>query len=159
MKKDVFKIKRRKGSKIQKTSTMKYISVPDTCILIHVNSENEVLMVRQYRNIFKDFLLEVPGGSKDRHETPEKSAKREFFEETGYTANNATFILSVVLSVGTSNERVHIFKSTNIEKNDVLTSEIGIELVWIDYQVALELIKSGKIIDAKTIIALQNFYN
>ena len=159
MQKDVFKVKRKKFSKTQKTSTMKYISVPDTCILIHVNNKNEVLMVRQYRNIFNDSFLEVPGGSKERHETPEKSAKREFLEETGYIANNITYILSAVLSVGTSNEKVHIFRSTNIEKDDVLTSEIGIELVWIDYQLALEFIKSGKIIDAKTIIALQNFYN
>ena len=58
--------------------------------------EDSFLMVRQFRHGSGSITLEFPAGLIDKGEEPEKAAKREFLEETGYSAEK--FIL-----IGTAN--------------------------------------------------------
>ena len=46
-----------------------------------------VLLERQYRHAANDYLWEVPAGRIDPGENALHAAKRELFEETGYTAS------------------------------------------------------------------------
>jgi ADP-ribose pyrophosphatase len=133
-----------------------FLSMPDTCICLFENSQNEVLLIKQYRPIFGDYFLELHGGSKESHESVEETALREFHEETGYTANNISIVLSVILSIGSSSEKVHIFKVDAIDGNLNDSPEKGIEPIWISSSEVREMIENGLIVDAKTIIALQN---
>jgi len=49
-------------------------------------SDNQVILVRQYRHITKDFSWEIPGGGILPDEPPEEAAQRELREEAGYRA-------------------------------------------------------------------------
>ncbi|MEW5910172.1 MAG: NUDIX hydrolase [Thermodesulfobacteriota bacterium] len=63
------------------------ILTPNWVMVLPLTSDNEVVMVRQYRHGIEDFCLELPGGLVDDDEaSPILSAQRELIEETGYDA-------------------------------------------------------------------------
>jgi ADP-ribose pyrophosphatase len=49
-------------------------------------SEEQVVLVRQYRHLTRDFSWEVPGGGVMDGESPDEAAQRELREEAGYRA-------------------------------------------------------------------------
>ena len=53
-------------------------------IFARIVPDDEVLLIRQYRPPCGKLVLEFPAGLIDPGETPEKTARRELFEETGY---------------------------------------------------------------------------
>lgn len=59
---------------------------PAVCILSLTDS-NKVLLVKQFRPGPEKILLEMPGGAVEKGETPEKAARRELLEETGYSGD------------------------------------------------------------------------
>lgn len=52
-----------------------------------LTSDNQVILVEEYRPGPKKILLELPGGVVDDQETPFEAIKREFLEESGYTGD------------------------------------------------------------------------
>lgn len=60
----------------------------DDEIMIFALTENqEVVLVKQYRHGVQKAILELPGGSIDKDESPLEAAKRELMEETGYAGD------------------------------------------------------------------------
>lgn len=53
-------------------------------IFARIVPDDEVLLIRQYRPPCGKLVLEFPAGLIDPGETPEKTAHRELYEETGY---------------------------------------------------------------------------
>jgi ADP-ribose pyrophosphatase len=135
--------------------TLSYFIVPDTSVCIYKNDKNEILLVKQYRPIFDDYFLEVPGGSKDCNETIKDAAIREFREETGYVVKELELKATVIASIGASTEKIHIFKVISIEDNEKFLSEDNIEVIWLDFYKALKIFSEASVVDAKTLIALQ----
>lgn len=69
------------------------IQFPDWVLTLAVTPQQEVVMVRQYRHGSEQVCLELPGGLVDPDDTsPERSAKRELLEETGYKASHIMLI-------------------------------------------------------------------
>jgi len=52
--------------------------------VVGLTSDNQVVLVEQYRPGPKAILQELPGGFVDPGEDPLQAARREFIEETGY---------------------------------------------------------------------------
>ena len=55
-------------------------------VIIPVDEEGNMLLVRQYRHATGQDLLELPAGTLDEDEDPEVCAAREIREETGMAA-------------------------------------------------------------------------
>ena len=68
------------------------IENPDWVNVIPVTLDGQVVLIEQYRHGIEQIALEIPGGMIDPEETPEKCARRELEEETGYVAGQLIFL-------------------------------------------------------------------
>lgn len=115
----------------------------------------QILLIRQYRYAADGFIYEIPAGKLDGGEDPIVCARRELKEETGCTAESIEPLCSFYTTPGFTDERIHAFMATGLTRGDMKheTDEIlTVETVTLSR--ALELIKSGELVDAKTALAI-----
>lgn len=115
-----------------------------------------VAMIRQYRWAIDRELWELPAGTLDvPGEAPAAAALRELEEETGYRAERIEPLCSFFSSPGIMTERIHAFVADGLTKTAQKlgpTERIRVEIVSTDE--AFEMVRDGRIDDAKTIVAL-----
>lgn len=114
----------------------------------------KVILVKQHR-FGHGYILEIPAGTLEKGERPERCAFREIQEETGHKANKLTRLITYYPSVGYNREAIHCFVAKNVQKvsGQALDADEIMSVVKIDFKKLLNLIKAGKIIDSKTICA------
>lgn len=127
---------------------------PGSAVMIPVDDKNRVLLVQQYRLPAEKKLWEIPAGRLDAGETPLKAAKRELEEETGIKAKNWVKLTSFYASPGYVAEKMNLFLALDLTQGkQSLMEDERIELGWFKKKRIRELIHSGEIQDAKTIVA------
>jgi len=123
-------------------------------IAIH---ESKIVLVKQFRYSINQYTIEIPAGKIEINEQPLLCASREIEEETGYRAKELTSILKIIPTPGYCDEEIHLFYTNDIIKvvnpRDADIDEF-IDVVEMDIDEAYQLVREGKIIDAKTIIAI-----
>lgn len=129
-----------------------YIVYPDTVVSIFRNDRGELLCVKQYRPVFKGYFVEFPGGSVEGNETVEECGAREFTEETGFEALEVKRVATVIPSIGLTTEKIHVLLVNSVKEFRVKKSEHEIALIWLPFETVVDMIASGDIVDAKTII-------
>lgn len=127
----------------------------DCVAIVALDSEDNVLMVRQFRKPVERMLLEIPAGGIEPGEEPKDSALRELEEETGYHAGKVERLGGFYSSPGYSTEFLHLFLATELQRGrrDAKEDET-IEVVPIPLEKIPSLISSGEICDAKSIAGL-----
>lgn len=78
--------------------------------VVPVTDEGNVVLVRQWRQPAGSFTLELPGGGLEGGEEPREAARRELLEETGYRAEDLSYLALVHTSPGRSTEVCHLFR-------------------------------------------------
>jgi 8-oxo-dGTP pyrophosphatase MutT (NUDIX family) len=123
-----------------------------------LGGSGEVVLVRQFRAAVDRVLLEIPAGKRDvAGEPPEETARRELIEEIGMRAGRLEPLAEFFNSPGFSDEHSFCFMALDLAP---APSDLqGIEEQYMTVErVALDdvggMIKSGAIVDAKTIIGL-----
>lgn len=148
-----------------RSATREYISHPGAIGVLPFVDENNIILVRQYRYPVGSILYEIPAGKieKSRRESLKKCVLRELMEETGFTTtyNNITLLFSFYPTPAFSTEKLYIFLAKNVRKGEkikhVKDEDEFIEPIIISLEKSLELVKEGKICDAKTVIALWGY--
>lgn len=86
----------------------------ETCCVVAITTENEVVLVGQFRPGPEKYLLELPGGNVEKNETPTEAITRELLEETGYQG----FVIKINRTYGSaySNRIRHNFLATDCIK-------------------------------------------
>lgn len=124
-----------------------------SAVMMPVDEKNRVLLVRQYRLPANAFLWELPAGKVDDGETVLQAAKRELVEETGYKAKKWKKLASFFPSPGYIEEKMTIFLATELTAGDAQPmDDERIETRWFAKKELMEMIRSNKIIDAKTMV-------
>ena len=117
--------------------------------------DETVALVRQYRHPPALYLLELPAGRIENGERPEACAARELEEELGVRARSLEFLSAFYTTPGFCAERLWIYLATDLhESAQNLEEDEIVEVVRLPLRRALELIATGEIEDAKTIIGL-----
>ena len=123
--------------------------------VLAVDEHGHVLLVRQYRAAVDAWLLELPAGIVDPGEEPVACARRELEEETGYTVERLEPLARFYPSPGFCTELLHVFLGLGLRVCTVAADEEeDLELVRLPLRKALELVRRGEIIDAKTVVGL-----
>lgn len=138
-----------------RTAKRELISHPGGAGIIAVDDERNVLMVRQYRIIAKEMMLEIPAGKLEYGEDPQECAEREITEETGYKANKIIPLGSYYATPGYCGEILSLYLGTELEWTGQHLDEdefLKVEKYKLDdlYQMVMD----NKITDAKTAIAI-----
>lgn len=135
-------------------------------LLYNINSKN-VILTRQFRlptyinGNPTGMLIEACAGLLD-NDNPEDCIKRETEEETGYKISKVEKIFEAYMSPGSVTEILYFFiaeYSDEMKINDgggVEEEGENIEVLEINIDKSLEMIDSGEIKDAKTIMLLQH---
>jgi 8-oxo-dGTP pyrophosphatase MutT (NUDIX family) len=116
------------------------------------------VLVRQYRAPLEQTILEIPAGIRDVDgEPPERTARRELAEEVGLRAGRIEKLCEFQNSPGFSDERVWVYLALDLEEcatsaQSVEEQHMTVERIALDN--VPEMIATGAIVDAKTIIGL-----
>lgn len=130
---------------------------PGAVAVIPVRDDGSILMVRQGRQAVGDRLLELPAGKLEPGEDPWECARRELLEETGHRCGHMELLCAYYSTPGFSDERIHVFLGSELEKiteAPELDGDEPISIEWMAEQEALEAVFDGRIVDAKTIIGI-----
>ena len=139
-----------------KESVREWIHHPGAAAVLPVLPNGNVILVRQFRYPIGKVTLEVPAGKLDMEgEDPLHCARRELSEETGYTAEQYEKLTTIATTVGFSNEYIHLYLAHGLSVGQQHTDEDEfVNVVQMPFAEALEMVKTGEIIDSKTIISL-----
>lgn len=114
-----------------------------------------VLLIRQYRQAVGETLLEIPAGTLEPGEPPERCAMRELQEETGYRAGSLRRLFSQYLAPGYSQEVLHVYLAEQLTPAPQQTEvDEMVQLVPTPLSQIVPMILKGEIKDAKTIAGL-----
>ena len=114
-----------------------------------------VVLIRQFRHAADGFIYEIPAGRLDAGELPEACAARELAEETGYRAARLHHLTTVYTTPGFTDERIHLFQATGLEAGThQREADEFLELHRFRWSEVLELVRTGKIVDGKTLTAI-----
>ena len=124
-----------------------------SAVMMAVDDDNRVMLVRQYRLPANQFLWELPAGKIDEGENVLQAAKRELIEETGLRAKKWKKLVSFFPSPGYVEEKMTIFLATELTHGESQPMEDErIETKWFSKKEIRKLLESNKILDAKTMI-------
>jgi 8-oxo-dGTP pyrophosphatase MutT (NUDIX family) len=115
-----------------------------------------VLLSSQYRFLIDSMSWELPGGKVDPGESPEHAAIRETLEETGIECSALTKLVEYYPGLDNFNNRTTLFVSRDTRaaaRFSPSASEV-IEIRWVPVAEALQMVKSGLILDALTVAGL-----
>jgi GDP-mannose pyrophosphatase NudK len=134
-------------------------------VLLYNNEQKKVILTKQFRlpsfitGNKTGMLIEACAG-KISNESPEESILREIEEETGYRVPVVKKIFEAFTSPGTITEIIHFFvaeydASMKVNEGGGLKEEHEeIEVMEITFEEAIQMMNTGEIKDAKTMILL-----
>jgi ADP-ribose pyrophosphatase len=129
--------------------------VPAVCIL--PMDETSVYLIKQYRAVIDQYILEVPAGGMDQAgEDPLDCAKRELAEEARFSANEYIPRGYVYSSPGFCTEKLWLFEARGLTPCEDFARDEDeiIEVVKIQKTDIWKMIHNGEIVDGKTLSIL-----
>jgi ADP-ribose pyrophosphatase len=126
---------------------------PGSAVMMPMDEKGRILLVKQFRLPAEQYLWELPAGRLDPGETPLEAAKRELREETGYSAKTWNELGSFWASPGYVAEKMTIYLATDLTAGQQEQMEDErIEIEWFAADKVGDMIRTGEVIDAKTMI-------
>ncbi len=120
-----------------------------------LDSEDNLLFVRQFRYPYSEVVLELPAGKLEKGSTPLENGKRELLEETGAVGFNYISLGQVYPSPGYTDEIIHLYACRVKEQSENRPDEgefLNVEKIPL--KKAAEMVLNNQVFDAKTQIAV-----
>jgi len=132
---------------------------PPAVVVIPIEDDGRVVLIRQFRAAVDRELWEVPAGGVDRGESADAAARRECEEEIGRVPQRVERIAALFPTPGYCDEEMIFFKATGLreppagsphkpdEDEDITARSVTVAE-------AREMVARGQIVDLKTAYAL-----
>lgn len=132
-----------------------YLAVPRAVFVVAVTSQDEILLVRQYRHPVRDFTLEVPAGSVEEGETARQAAERELREEVGGTSDSWRHLSTFYSSSAHLSLRSDAFLATGVASTaPTRDAHEVLQPVRMPLAIALEQARTGGFAEGQTALAI-----
>lgn len=130
----------------------------DAVAVVAIDEQGRILLIRQYRHPMGRPVWEIPAGKMDVYgEQPEETAIRELQEETDTTAESVELLTLFLNSAGWTNEKTYVYLAKglrNVPEFQRENEEADIEKKWVSLEDAYEMVITGELDDAKTVIGI-----
>lgn len=149
---DVYDLEKPDGSKVE-TGVVRH---PGAVILVPIDDNGDVVMLRQYRLPLNKIILEIPAGTRETKAEPWlECAQRELREETGFRAAEFHNLGLLWPLPGASDEELTLFVATGLTR-DPLPQDFDeeIEIVHMDLDELCAMALDGRLQDMKSCVAL-----
>ncbi len=126
------------------------------CIaVVPVDTNGEILLVRQYRKALEKEILEIPAGGIDPGEDPETAVRRELQEEIGYLPETLQRMGGFYSSPGFCTEYLYLYLAAGLKPSRLVAEDTaGIQVVRTQPGRIRQMIQNGEICDSKSIAGL-----
>jgi ADP-ribose pyrophosphatase len=128
---------------------------PGAAAVVPFVSEEDVLLIHQYRHAAGGMIWEVPAGKLDDAEDPARCAARELEEEAGHRAGRLESLGWIWTTPGFTDEKIHLFAAFDLTATRQRTEDSEfIRVERVPLARALEQVWRGELCDAKSALAL-----
>src|SRR5687767_13564579 len=137
--------------------TVDVIRHPPSAVIAPVPEPGHVILIRQYRYAVRRWLWELPAGSVDEGETPEQAARRECHEEIGQVPDTVLRLGSMFPTPGYCDEEMFFFRVSGLTEptgTAAVDEDEDIEVRVFTIKEAREMVRTGQIVDMKTVVGL-----
>jgi 8-oxo-dGTP pyrophosphatase MutT (NUDIX family) len=123
--------------------------------IVALDDRDRVLLVGQYRYTLDRYSWEIPEGGVPLDDDPLEGARRELAEETGYRAESWRELMRFSLANSATDETGAIYLATGLTDGEAAPDETEqLEVRWIAFEQAMELVRSGELFDSMTQMGL-----
>lgn len=133
----------------------------DAVAVVPVTVDGTILLLKQYRQSVRGYMLELPAGVLDEEgESPEDAARRELSEEVHHDARELVHLITFHNSAGWTDERTHVYLARDVVPGsppagfEAETEEADMEVVPMALADAFAAARAGELTDAKTVVGL-----
>jgi len=130
---------------------------PDWVTAVALTTDQQIILVRQYRHALGQTILEIPGGCVDKTDVDYESAcARELLEETGYQFEKIEFLCNTSANPSTNNNLMHVYLATGgvKVKEQQLDEAEDIEVLLCSIDEVKQLLRENKILQSMHVTAL-----
>lgn len=142
------------------TATREVIMHPGGVGIVPITSDNEIILVSQYRYPMKKTVLEIPAGKLNYGEDHFECGKRELVEETGATAKRFEYMGELYPTPAYLDEIIHLYLARDLEfSNQSLDDDEFLEIIKVPFEKAIQMVLNNEIKDSKSQIGILKAYH
>ena len=139
--------------------TVEVVRHPPSVVLLPIQADGRVILVRQYRPSIAQDTWEVPAGSLNPGETPEAAARRECEEETRLAPRRVERLLGLFPAPGFCDEELIFFRVSDLgppapDSTHRPDEDGDLEVQAFTCDEARAMVENGEIVDLKSAYAL-----
>lgn len=141
------------------TAWREVIRHPGAVVVVPIDDEGNIYLVRQFRYPYGKVVLEVPAGKLEFGEAHFPAARRELSEEIGAQAAEWVELGEMLPTPGFCDELQHVYLARGLTFGETHPDEDEfLELVTMPLEEAVAMAVDGRLEDSKTVAAILRAY-